>query len=304
MSIQWKGIMPAVTTKFTDNDELDLKTFELNINAQLEAGVHGIVLGGTLGEASTLLDEEKRLLTTATVDIVKGKVPVLINIAEQTTKGAILAAQKAEEDGAKGLMMLPPMRYKSGDRETVEYFKAVANSTSLPIMVYNNPVDYKVEVTLNMFDELLKCKNIEAVKESTRDISNVTRIKNRFGDRLKIMTGVDTIALESLLMGADGWIAGLVCAFPAETVAIYELQKAGRIKEAIEIYRWFLPLLELDINPKLVQNIKLAEVYTGIGTENVRAPRLPLHGDERKQVIKIIEDSLKNRPTLPDYKNL
>ncbi len=304
MSIQWKGIMPAVTTKFTDNDELDLKTFELNINAQLEAGVHGIVLSGTLGEASTLLDEEKRLLTTATVDIVKGKVPVLINIAEQTTKGAILAAQKAEEDGAKGLMMLPPMRYKSGDRETVEYFKAVANSTSLPIMVYNNPVDYKVEVTLNMFDELLKCKNIEAVKESTRDISNVTRIKNRFGDRLKIMTGVDTIALESLLMGADGWIAGLVCAFPAETVAIFELQKAGRIKEAIEIYRWFLPLLELDINPKLVQNIKLAEVYTGIGTENVRPPRLPLHGDERKQVINIIEDSLKNRPTLPDYKNL
>lgn len=304
MSIQWKGIMPAVTTKFTDNDEIDLKTFELNINAQLEAGVHGIVLGGTLGEASTLLDEEKRLLTTTTVDIVKGKVPVLINIAEQTTKGAILAAQKAEEDGAKGLMMLPPMRYKSGDRETVEYFKAVANNTSLPIMVYNNPVDYKVEVTLNMFDELLKCKNIEAVKESTRDISNVTRIKNRFGDRLKIMTGVDTIALESLLMGADGWIAGLVCAFPAETVAIYELQKAGRIKEAIEIYRWFLPLLELDINPKLVQNIKLAEVYTGIGTENVRAPRLPLHGEERKQVINIIEDSLKNRPTLPDYKNL
>lgn len=304
MSIQWKGIMPAVTTKFTDNDTLDLKTFELNIHAQLEAGVHGIVLGGTLGEASTLLDEEKRLLTTATVDIVKGKVPILMNIAEQSTKGAVIAAQKAEEDGAKGLMMLPPMRYKSGDRETVEYFKAVANSTSLPIMVYNNPVDYKVEVTLDMFEELLQCKNIEAVKESTRDVSNVTRIKNRFGDRLKIMTGVDTLALESLLMGADGWIAGLVCAFPAETVAIYELQRAGKIKEALEIYRWFLPLLELDINPKLVQNIKLAEVYTGIGTENVRAPRLPLIGEERKQVIRVIEDSLKNRPILPDYKNL
>ena len=304
MSIQWKGVMPAVTTKFTDNDELDLKMFEINIKAQLDAGVHGIVLGGTLGEASTLLDEEKRTLTTTTVDIVKGKVPVLINIAEQSTKGAILAAQKAEEDGAKGLMMLPPMRYKSGDRETVEYFKAVANSTSLPIMVYNNPIDYKVEVTSEMFDELLKCSNIEAVKESTRDISNVTRIKNRFGDRLKIMTGVDTIALESLLMGADGWVAGLVCAFPKETVAIYELQKAGQIKEAIEIYRWFLPLLELDINPKLVQNIKLAEVATGIGTENVRAPRLPLHGEERKQVLKIIEEGLKNRPKLPDYKNL
>ncbi len=304
MSIQWKGVMPAVTTKFTDNDELDLQMFEVNIKAQLDAGVHGIVLGGTLGEASTLLDEEKRTLTTTTVEIVKGKVPVLINIAEQSTKGAILAAQKAEEDGAKGIMMLPPMRYKAGDRETVEYFKAVANNTSLPIMIYNNPVDYKIEVTLDMFEELLKCKNIEAVKESTRDISNVTRIINRFGDRLKIMTGVDTVALESLLIGADGWIAGLVCAFPAETVAIYELQKAGRIKEALAIYRWFLPLLELDINPKLVQNIKLAEVYTGIGTENVRAPRLPLFGEERKQVIRIIEDSLKNRPILPNYKNL
>jgi len=296
--------MPAVTTKFTDNDILDLKMFETNINAQLDAGVHGIVLGGTLGEASTLEENEKRLLTSTTVEIVKSRVPVLMNIAEQSTKGAIKAAQQAEMDGALGLMMLPPMRYKAGDKETIEYFKAVAKNTSLPIMIYNNPVDYKIEVTLDMFEELLKCNNIQAVKESTRDISNVTRIINRFGDRLKIMTGVDTLALESLLMGADGWIAGLVCAFPAETVAIYELQKAGRIEEAIAIYRWFLPLLELDINPKLVQNIKLAEVYTGIGTENVRAPRLPLFGEERKQVIRIIEDSLKNRPILPNYKNL
>lgn len=304
MSINWKGVMPAVTTKFTNDDTLDLNMFEVNIKAQLDAGVHGIVLGGTLGEASTLCDEEKRILTKTTVNLVNNQAPVLINIAEQTTKGAIEAAQKAEEDGAKGLMMLPPMRYKSGDRETVEYFKAVANNTSLPIMVYNNPVDYKIEVTLDMFNELLKCDNIEAVKESTRNISNVTRIKNRFGDRLKIMTGVDTLALESLLMGADGWIAGLVCAFPKETVAIYELQKAGRIQEALEIYRWFLPLLELDINPKLVQNIKLAEVATGIGTENVRAPRLPLIGEERKHVLNVIETGLKNRPTLPDYKLL
>ena len=304
MSIKWKGVMPAVTTKFTDDDRLDLIMFEKNIQAQLDAGVHGIVLGGTLGEASTLLDEEKRELTKATVAMVKGKVPVMMNIAEQSTKGAILAARKAEEDGAQGLMMLPPMRYKAGDRETVAYFKAVANHTSLPIMVYNNPVDYKIEVTLDMFEELLDCKNIEAVKESTRDISNITRIKNRFGDRLKIMTGVDTLALESLLMGADGWIAGLVCAFPRETVAIYELQKAGRIQEAIEIYRWFLPLLELDIHPKLVQNIKLAEVYTGIGTENIRAPRLPLTGEERNKVIQIIKQGLSNRPTLPQYKNL
>jgi 4-hydroxy-tetrahydrodipicolinate synthase len=171
-------------------------------------------------------------------------------------------------------------------------------------MVYNNPVDYKTEVSLDMFEELLKCDTIQAVKESTRDISNVTRIKNRFGDRLKIMTGVDTLALESLLMGADGWIAGLVCAFPRETVAIYELQKAGKTQEALAIYRWFLPLLELDINSKLVQNIKLAEVATGIGSEQVRAPRLPLVGSERAQVLKVIEESLKNRPQLPVYKNL
>lgn len=305
MSIKWEGVMPAVTTKFTENDTLDLKTFKVNIQAQLDAGVHGIVLGGTLGEASTLTDNEKRILTRETVAFVNGKIPVLINIAEQTTKDAIQCAKKAEEDGAQGLMLLPPMRYNAGDREVVEYFKAIANSTKLPIMIYNNPVDYKIEVTLDMFEELLEnCPNIEAVKESTRDVSNVTRIKNRFGNRLKIMSGVDTISLESLLMGADGIIAGLVCAFPAETVAIYQLQKAGRIQEAIEIYRWFMPLLELDINPKLVQNIKLAEVATGIGTENVRAPRLPLHGEERIQVLKVIEDALKSRPILPDYKNL
>lgn len=296
--------MPAVTTKFTQNDELDLEMFGVNIKAQLDAGVHGIVLGGTLGEASTLEDHEKRTLTKETVKLAAGSVPVMMNIAEQTTKGAIAAAQKAEEDGASGLMMLPPMRYKAGDAEVVAYFKAVANSTKLPIMVYNNPVDYKVEVTLDMFEELLACDNIQAVKESTRDISNVTRIKNRFGDRLKIMTGVDTLALESLLMGADGWVAGLVCAFPAETVAIYELQKAGRIKEALEIYRWFLPLLELDINPKLVQNIKLAEVHTGIGTEHVRAPRLILSGAERTHVLDVIKKGIASRPSLPDYKNL
>ncbi len=305
MSIQWNGVMPAVTTKFTDNDTLDLVNFEVNIKAQLNAGVNGIILGGTLGEASTLTDEEKRILIRKAVEIVGGKVPVIINIAEQTTTAAIDAARKAKEDGASGLMMLPPMRYKADDRETTLYFKKVANSTTLPIMVYNNPVDYGIEVTLDMFEELLRdCPNIQAVKESTRDLSNITRIKNRFGDRLAILSGVDTLALESLSMGADGWVAGLVCAFPAETVAIYKLEKAGRHQEALEIYRWFLPLLELDINTKLVQNIKLAEVATGIGTENVREPRLPLVGTERENVLAIIKNGLKTRPMLPAYKNL
>jgi len=297
--------MPAVTTKFTDQDQLDLKAFEINIRAQLEAGVHGIILGGTLGEASTLAEMEKRTLVRETVKLVKGRVPVIINIAEQSTKSAIEMARIAEEDGASGLMMLPPMRYKADDRETVAYFKKVARSTPLPIMIYNNPVDYGIEVTLDMFEDLLlSCENIQAVKESTRDISNINRIRNRFGERLAILCGVDTLALESLLIGADGWVAGLVCAFPAETVAIYELSQAGRIKEAIAIYRWFLPLLELDISTKLVQNIKLAEVATGIGTETVREPRLPLAGAEREKVLRIIDQALKTRPELPDYKQL
>lgn len=304
MSIQWKGVMPAVTTKFTADDKLDFRMFEVNLKAQLDAGVEGIILGGTLGEASTLLEEEKRELVKGTVSMVNNQVPVIMNIAEQTTRGAILAANIAEQDGAKGLMMLPPMRYKASDFETVTFFSEVARNTSLPIMVYNNPIDYKIEVTLDMFEEILKFDNIQAVKESTRDISNVTRMINRFGDRLKILSGVDTLALESLLMGSHGWVSGLVDAFPRETVAIYKLAKAGRIDEALKIYRWFLPLLELDINAFLVQNIKLAEVATGIGTENVRAPRLPLRGAEREHVLGIIARSLETRPELPDYKNL
>ncbi|MBD0849368.1 dihydrodipicolinate synthase family protein [Maribacter arenosus] len=305
MQVQWQGVMPAVTTKFNADDTLDLKMFRVNIEAQLNAGVSGIILGGTLGEASTLTDDEKRILIQETVKIVDGKVPVIINIAEQSTKDAILAAQRAKKYGASGLMILPPMRYKATDYETVVYFKAVAKSTDLPIMIYNNPVDYKIEVTLAMFEELLKeCDNIKAVKESTRDITNITRIRNRFGNRLAVLCGVDTLALESILMGADGWVAGLVCAFPAETVAIHELVKAGRVAEAIEIYRWFLPLLELDISPQLVQNIKLAEVGTGIGTEIVRAPRLPLQGEERTKVLKLIEEGLRTRPSLPDYKSM
>ena len=302
MNMNWRGVMPAVTTKFTDQDELDLSMFELNIRAQIDADVHGIILGGTLGEASTLTELEKRLLVREAVRIVDGAIPVIINIAEQTTKAAVQSARHAQEDGASGLMMLPPMRYKADDRETVVYYKTVANSTDLPIMVYNNPVDYGIEITLDMFEQLIECPNIQAVKESTRDLSNITRLKNRFGDRLAILSGVDTLALESLFMGADGWVAGLVCAFPSETVAIYELAKANRTIEALKIYRWFLPLLELDINTKLVQNIKLAEVATGIGTENVRAPRLPLIGEERARVLEIINAGLVSRSELPDYK--
>lgn len=303
MNVVWKGVFPAVTTKFTDDDKLDIPAIEHNISAQIEAGVHGIVLGGTLGEASSLSNAEKQEIVRTTIRVSKGRVPVIINVAESRTTDAIKFVEESEAIGADGFMALPPMRYKADDRETIEWFKAIARATSLPIMIYNNPVDYKIEVTLDMFAELAVCPNIQAVKESTRDVSNVTRMKNRFGDRFKILTGVDTLAFESLALGCDGWVAGLVCAFPAETVTIYELMKQGRTAEALDIYRWFLPLLELDINAKLVQNIKLAEVATRLGTENVRPPRLPLVDDERRKVLKVIDEGLKNRPILPELNN-
>lgn len=298
MSITWTGVFPALTTKFTADDKLDLSLFEKNLQAQLAAGVNGIVLGGTLGEASVLTTEEKEQLIKFAVSKCAGKVPVVLNIAEGSTKEALQQAAYAKDWGAKGLMVLPPMRYKSDHRETVQWFKTIADATDLPIMIYNNPVDYKNEVTLDMFAELITCKNIKSVKESTRDVTNVTRMKNRFGDRIKILCGVDTLAMEELCLGADGWVAGLVCAFPKETVTIFNLVKAGKIEEAAKIYRWFMPLLELDIHPKLVQYIKLAETQVGIGSENVRAPRLALEGKERADILKIIDDGIATRPNL------
>ncbi|NVK49135.1 MAG: dihydrodipicolinate synthase family protein [Cyclobacteriaceae bacterium] len=296
--MNWKGVFPAVTTKFHADGSLDMDLFFKNLDFQLESGVHGIILGGTLGESSVLSQEEKITLTKETVRHVNGKIPVILNIAEGATQDALFWAKKAEELGASGLMILPPMRYAADAREVVTYFKSVANSTSLPMMIYNNPVDYKTLVTIDMFAELAECPNIQAIKESTRDISNVTRMINRFGDRFQILCGVDTLAMEELLMGAVGWVAGLVCAFPKETVTIYNLVQEGKIKEAREIYRWFLPLLELDIHPKLVQYIKLAEKHCGIGSEYVRAPRLTLIGEERERIEKIILDGIKNRPLL------
>lgn len=300
--INWNGVFPALTTKFHQDGSLDFDTFFLNVDAQLAAGVDGIILGGTLGESSVLSTAEKQDLTRRTIEYVAGRVPVVLNIAEGSTQEAILRAQEAEAIGAAGLMLLPAMRYPTDHRETVAYFTTVAQSSPLPIMIYNNPVDYKTLVTLEMFDELLDaCPNIEAVKESTRDISNVTRMVTRYGDRLHILGGVDTLALEALVMGAHGWVAGLVCAFPRETVAIFRLVRAGRLDEARAIYRWFLPLLELDIHPKLVQYIKLAEQLAGIGTEYVRAPRLTLVGEERTRITALIKHGIATRPTLPTF---
>lgn len=299
MQVKWEGIYPAITTKFNEDNSLDFETFEYNLEKQMEAGIHGIVVAGTLGEASTLSDEEKFELVDSALGVASGEIPVILNVAEGSTKRAVEISQKAQQRGADGIMLLPPMMYSADDREVVHFFSTVAESIDIPILVYNNPVDYGIEVTPDMLEELIEYDNIQAIKESTRDTSNVTRLINRFGDRINILPGVDTLATEELIMGADGWIAGMVAAFPKETVAIYELVQEGRYEEALEIHHWFLSLCELDITPKLVQNIKLAEVATGLGTEHVRPPRLTLVGEEREQVQGVIDEALSKRPELP-----
>jgi 4-hydroxy-tetrahydrodipicolinate synthase len=297
-SFQWKGVFPALLTPFDANDQVDLAMYEINLDAQVAAGIHGIIIGGSLGEASTLSLDEKELLVRFSVKKLAGTLPVIMNIAEGSTREAIQQAILAKDWGADGIMLLPPMRYKADDREVVEFFKAVAANTDLPIMIYNNPVDYKIDVTLDMFEELSAIPHINAIKESTRDVTNITRLKNRFGDRFAVLCGVDPLTVEELTLGADGLVAGLVDAFPKETVVMYNLVKAGKMEEAIKIYRWFMPLLELDIHPKLVQYIKLAAAQTGIGSEHVRAPRLPLVGEERERILKVITDGIASRPQL------
>lgn len=299
MSVElWKGMYPALLTPFKTDGSVDFDMFKTNLDAQLEAGISGIIIGGSLGEASTLSNPEKLELVKFAKSVVSADIPVIMNIAEQVTADAVQLAKDGESAGADGFMLLPPMRYKADDRETVVYFQTVAAATSLEIMIYNNPVDYAIKVTLDMFAELAKSPNITAVKESSRDLTNVTRMKNRFGDRFKILGGVDTLILESLAVGVDGIVGGLVDAFPRETMAILKLVAANRYAEALEIYRWFMPLLELDILPKLVQYIKLAAVAEGIGNEYVRAPRLPLEGKERDEILKIIQDGIATRPDL------
>ncbi|WP_104382891.1 dihydrodipicolinate synthase family protein [Sphingobacterium sp. HMA12] len=296
--LNWKGVYPAVLTPFKENGEIDFDMFAKNTEAQIKAGVHGIIIAGSLGDAAVLETDEKFELLTYAIKVIAGRVPIILNISENTTKNAVNFAIKAKELGADGLMLLPPMRYRADDREVVTYFKAVAHATDLPILIYNNPVDYSVFVSTAMFDELKDCPTIVAVKESTRDLTNITRMKNKFGDRFHILGGVDTISLESLVVGADGWVFGLVDAFPNETVAMYNHVVNGDYDKALAIYRWFMPLLELDIHPKLIQYIKLAATAEGISTPYLRAPRLPLVGEEAERINQVIADGIASRPQL------
>ncbi|MFU0504894.1 dihydrodipicolinate synthase family protein [Pseudaminobacter sp. NGMCC 1.201702] len=296
----WTGVFPAVTTKFTEDDRLDHAEMERCFALQVEAGCDGIIVAGSLGEGPMLSMEEKLAVLKTAQGVASGK-PVLLTINEAATRDGAALARKAAAAGADGLMVVPSPIYHTNPEETVATMKAVAIAGELPVMIYSNRVAYRVDVTVGVMEQLADDPLFVAVKESSDDIRRSTEIINRFGNRFDLFTGVDNLAFEALSVGAIGWVAGLVTAFPRETVAIYQLMRQGRREEALAIYRWFRPLLDLDVSTYLVQNIKLAEVHS-IGTnDRVRMPRQPLSGERRKAVEKIITDALAVRPVLPSF---
>ena len=295
----WHGVYPALTTKFKPDYRLDPAAMEKHFAWQVECGVDGLIVCGSLGENSVLSVEEKLEILRLAVRVSAGRVPVLMTVAEGSTTEGIALCERSARDGADGFMVLPGMRYVSDRRETIAHYRAIAKASPRPIMVYNNPIAYGVDVTPEMFEELADEPSIVAIKESSDNVRRVTDIINRTGERYAIFCGVDDLAMEAMLMGACGWVAGLVDAFPEETVAIVRLINSGQVDEARKIYRWLSPLLHLDVSRKLVQNVKLVESLVGVGTETVRPPRLPLAGEEREHVVALVKQALKTRPVLP-----
>jgi 4-hydroxy-tetrahydrodipicolinate synthase len=297
--VNWKGVFPAITTQFAPDQSLDLLATARHLEALIAAGIHGVVLLGTVGENTALTYEEKLSVLREMKKTAAGRIPVLTGVAEYTTALACRYACDAEDIGMDGLMVLPGMVYKSDARETLTHFRAVARSAGLPIMIYNNPVSYGVDVPPDGFQELAGEANIVAIKESSENVRRMTDLRNLLGDRFILFAGVDDLFLESAMLGAQGWIAGLVNAFPRETMALWNLAESGQWRQARQLYRWFTPLLHLDTRIKLVQYIKLAMAETGLGSETVRAPRLPLVGAEREEILRIIRQAVATRPEVP-----
>lgn len=291
-------MFPAVTTKFKTDFSLDLDAMAEHLEFQLEAGVHGVIILGSLGENSTLDMDEKLELTGFFIKQVNGRVPLLACIAESDTRQACFYASRAEAMGIDGFMLLPPMRYPSDQRETMSYLEAVAAVSDVPVMLYNNPIAYGTDLSPADFKSLATNPKFVAIKESSANTRRIPEIRRRTGDRYAIFCGVDDLAFESFSLGAVGWVAGLVVAFPRETVHLYDLMIAGKWAEAREFYEWFLPLLSLDIGPKFVQQIKLVEEMVGVGSARVRSPRLPLDESETQHVRQIVEQALANRPVV------
>lgn len=297
MKVNWQGVFPAVTTQFNEDFSINYSETQRVVDNLIADGVTGIIAMGTCGENNSLSSDEKRSLLPALVEAVGGRVPLVTGVSELTTPLAISWVKDAEKLGADGLMLLPAMVYVPKIAELVEHFTQVANATSLPIMLYNNPTAYRVAITNEVLEALRPVKNIVAVKESTADTRRFTDMYNAFGDRYAVFAGLDDVAFEGLLLGAQGWVSGLTSAFPQESVMLVKSLQAGNIETARKIYRWFLDLLHLDAEHDLVQSIKLAEQIMGRGSERVRMPRMTLTGDRRAQVIAMVERAANSRPS-------
>jgi 4-hydroxy-tetrahydrodipicolinate synthase len=298
----WSGVFPAITTQLKRDQSLDLEATAAHADILIKSGVSGLIFLGSLGENQALFPEEKRRVVATMAKAVARRVPVLSGVAESSTAAACAYVRELERLGADGFMLMPPMLYKGDPRETMNHFRQTAKATGLPIMLYNNPISYANDITPEMFAELAPIKNFVALKESTGNTRRITDLHNVLGDRYALFTGVDDLVLESAVLGIDGWVAGSGIAFPAENQHFWELTRNGRWGEARCTYRWFTPLLHLDTHVKFVQYIKLAVQETGMGSEWVRAPRLPLIGAERQQILKIIHEGIMTRPKLPKRK--
>lgn len=297
IKVDWEGVFPAVPTQFHDDFSLNLPATQKHVEALLENGVHGIIMLGTIGENCSLSLEEKVKVLKATKEVVGDKVPLLNGVAEFTTANACQTSQAAEAAGVDGLMVMPGMVYNSDARETVNHFRTVAGSMDLPIMCYNNPPVYRVDITPEMFQDIADVDNIVCIKEASGDVRRITDLFNALGDRYLIFAGLDDVAYESMLLGCTGWISGLVDAFPRENRLLWDALQDGDLKRALEIYRWYMPMLHFDSHPKLVQYIKLTCSELGYGTETVRAPRMTVVRAERERILKIIHDSVATRPS-------
>ena len=296
LQVDWTGVYPAVPTQFKDDFSLDVLATRNHVEALLDNGIHGLIMLGTIGENCSLALDEKAEVLAMAVEVAKGRVPVLNGVAEFTTKNACITAQRAEEIGVDGLMVMPAMVYNSDGRETVNHFRTVAGATRLPIMCYNNPPVYRVDITPEMFEQMADVENLVCIKEASGDVRRITDLFNALGDRYLIFSGLDDVALESIMLGCTGWISGLVDAFPHENRLLWDAATSGDYQTALEIYRWYMPMLHFDSHPKLVQYIKLACSEVGYGTETVRAPRMTLVGEERERILNIIRDSIATRP--------
>ena len=296
----WRGVFPAITTQMHRDGSLDLDATARHAEALIASGITGLVFLGSLGENQTLTGEEKRLVMREMIATVKGRVPVLSGVAEAATAEAARYVRDCEKLGADGCMVLPPMSYRSPDpEERLAHFRTVAQATALPLMIYNNPISYANEVTPEMFARLASVKNFVAIKESSGDTRRITDLRNLVGDRYALFTGVDDLVLESAALGIDGWVAGAGIALPAHNQWLWELLQRGEWAKAREVYRWFTPLMHLDVHVKFVQYIKLAVQECGLGREWTRAPRHPRTGAERKAVLRIIHETIATAPKTP-----